>query len=85
MFPIVSGGSAAEPESWKNTHGIVGFGWTPINATNIINNLGIVAGDVSGAGVQARGYVTGCEFGGDKGLFFLVVIMGFGHLGEEAT
>jgi len=70
MFPIISGATAAAPESWKNTQGIIGFQWTPTNNTNIVNSSGVIAGDVSTAGVQARGYVTGCEWGGDKGMFF---------------
>ena len=70
MFPIVSGASAPAPEGWKMTHGIIGFQWTPTTNTNIINASGVIAGDVATGGVQARGYVTGCEFGGDKGLFF---------------
>ena len=70
MFPIISGSSAPAPEGWKNTHGIIGFGWTPRADTNIINSAGVIAGDVTAAGVMARGYLTGCEFGGDKGLFF---------------
>ena len=71
MFPIILGsGGVPASEGWKNTHGIIGFGWTPRADTNIINSAGVIASDVTASGVTARGYVTGCEFGGDKGLFF---------------
>ena len=71
MFSIILGsGGVPASEGWKNTHGIIGFGWTPRADTNIINSAGVIASDVTASGVKARGYLTGCEFGGDKGLFF---------------
>jgi hypothetical protein len=73
MFPIIPGNSAAAsfPE---NSEGIFGFGYTTtyVGMTNLVSDAGVVASDVSAVGT-ARGYLAGCEFGDDKGIF------GFGY------
>jgi len=71
MFPIIPANSVAA--SAGNDEGIFGFGycapgWTLSNITNLVSNAGVIASDVSGIGT-VRGYIAGCEYGGDKGIF----------------
>jgi len=55
-----------------NQEGIFGFGEAGGGAntavTNLVSNAGVVATDVTGVGT-ARRYVSGCEYGDDKGIF----------------
>jgi len=70
MFPIIPANTATTsfPE---NDEGIFGFGndGTFYNGANLVSNAGVVATDSAAVGT-ARAYLTACEYGGDKGLFW---------------
>ena len=66
---------------WKNTEGIVAYGWAPDSLTAVSNKIstsGVVASDVSGVGT-ARNDSAATEYGGDKGIF------AYGHDGSAVS
>jgi hypothetical protein len=61
--------SVSDVPSKGNQNGIFAYGIPgPVATSNTVSNVGVVSADVSGVGT-ARSANSGCEYGGDKGIF----------------
>jgi hypothetical protein len=66
-IPILDKAVALTAAPPGNSEGIFAYGET-VSMSNLVSNAGVVSTDVTGVGT-ARGNVSGCEYGGDKGIF----------------
>ena len=63
----------------ETLNGIFGYGnVVSVSVTNLVSSVGVVSADVSGVGT-ARAYLSGTEYGGDKGIF------GYGYTGSNVS